>query len=864
MGKSADHAGGSLEFANSTALLISRASMKRFYHALLVIVTMLTEMAYAGGGPENVLVVVNGDSPVSLTIANAYIELRDIPPEHVLWLHDVPYPETIPIETFRTRIWEPIRDFITQNRLEKAIDIITYSADFPYAVDFSGDLKANKLSNVKYQGRVASLTGLTYFARRVAIGDPYYLALNGNRYFRRDLSPTYHLPREPTGAESRLQREAEKALKHKEFSVAVEHSTALTESFPEHGGFWHELARSQAASGNPGLAMTALEQAVTHGWTNSLQTRNDTYLKVLRDDPEFQRLLKRMEAGNGPFQAAHGFSSQYQWTGATQPVKSFTSDSLDSYYLSTLLAYTGSYGNSVPEVKNYLAAAASSDGNLSDGTVYLLANHDIRSQTRQPLFLETVAELEKRGRRAEILTRGKKGQDGILPRGKDDVIGAVVGSANFNWKSSGSRLLPGAIAESLTSYGGVLEKGGQTKLSEFLRYGAAGSSGAVAEPFSIQAKFPVSMLHVHYADGCSLAESFYQSVWAPYQLLVVGDPLARPFARFAQVQLASPDPQTSWSGVVTLQPSLIPAPGRPLEQVELWVDGQLMAYALPGKPIAWDTRSLDDGYHDLRLVAVESDPVETRSYARVTVTVDNTGHRLEVNSIDRKVRYGDTIAMSGQAAGGETVAVWQGKRMLASAPVTGGHWQVRIPSQQLGIGPVSLIARARYEDRSVVRSAPVRVEVSPPDFLASLRTTSVPDTPHSEISGDIHNDKTAKPIRLTGKLGKVATAEHLLMSGEFTIHQTGFYEFAIQATGDVNLSIDGEAPRPFERVESMKTAFLPLSLAPGVHTLEVDYTPGDNKPYLKIILEGDQPPMNPEVRIRETFQNELTKHAAEQ
>jgi hypothetical protein len=93
------------------------------------------------------------------------------------------------------------------------------------------------------------------------------------------------------------------------------------------------------------------------------------------------------------------------------------------------------------------------------------------------------------------------------------------------------------------------------------------------------------------------------------------------------------------------------------------------------------------------------------------------------------------------------------------------------------------------------------------------------------------------------------------MSGDFTIHQSGFYEFVVQATGDVKLSIDGEAFRSIERVESMKTAFLPLSLAPGVHTLGVDYTPRDKKnrhrPYLKIILEGDQRPMNPEVRILE-------------
>ena len=113
------------------------------------------------------------------------------------------------------------------------------------------------------------------------------------------------------------------------------------------------------------------------------------------------------------------------------------------------------------------------------------------------------------------------------------------------------------------------------------------------------------------------------------------------------------------------------------------------------------------------------------------------------------------------------------------------------------------------------------------------------------------NREQTRSIRLDGNLGKVANAEHLTMAGEFTIHQAGFYEFVVQVTGDVSLSLDGEPLRSIGRAEPKKTAFIPLSLAQGDHNLGVDYTPGDNKPYLKIILEGDQPPMIPEVRIRE-------------
>ena len=39
-----------------------------------------------------------------------------------------------------------------------------------------------------------------------------------------------------------------------------------------------------------------------------------------------------------------------------------------------------------------------------------------------------------------------------------------------------------------------------------------------------------ALAQLHYARGCSLAESFYQSISGPYQLLIVGDPLCQPWA----------------------------------------------------------------------------------------------------------------------------------------------------------------------------------------------------------------------------------------------------------------------------------------------------------------------------------------------
>ena len=831
----------------------------RYQLILVVCMKLLSGYAYAGGGPENVLLVVNGDSPVSLQVANDYVKLREIPQEHVLWLHDIPYPDSISLDTFRTRIWKPIREFITQHGLDDEIDIIAYSADFPYAVDFSADLKANKLPRLKFHGKEASLTGLSYFARHVETGSPYYLSGNANLYFRRNLAPGGEPLRPLTDTETRLHRAAEKAFKKKDFQTATDHYEALVKGFPEHGALWYELARSHAALGNREDAMAALQQAASHGWSSSLQPLYDRHLKILADDPAWQQVLERMEKRNGPFQAAHGFSANYEWNGATLPVKTFRSDSLHSHYLAIMLAYTGTHGNSVPEVKNYLASARSSDGSLPDGTVYLLVNNDVRSVTRQPLFPETVAALERRGHRAEILARDKKTrQDGILPQGRNDVIGAVAGTRKFNWQSSGSRLLPGAIAESLTSYGGHFNFDAQTKLTEFLRYGAAGSSGAVVEPFSLQAKFPVPQLHVHYADGCSLAEAFYQSVEAPYQLLIVGDPLARPYARFAEVGLAKPDPQTPWSGVVTLQPQLVPAPDRPLSQLELWVDGELLAYAQPGKTFSWDTQDMDDGFHDLRLVAQEAGPIETRSYGRFGVTLNNSDHRLELDLQPQRVRHGETITLSGTAVGGREAAIWQGNRKLESVAVDDGRWRLQLASQTLGVGTVSLGVRVTFADDAVVRSAPLTVDIMPPEPAGKAPGNDRRNAGKSEPARATADGQEASRIKLRGKLRNLPDVPHHTMAGRFMVTQSGFFEVVVTGAGKVSLAVDDRPLLSGQTMKRQQPRYFPLALEQGEHDLKVEFSPADKRPYLHVMLEGDQVATIPEVEVVGDVRRQIT------
>jgi len=102
-------------------------------------------------------------------------------------------------------------------------------------------------------------------------------------------------------------------------------------------------------------------------------------------------------------------------------------------------------------------------------------------------------------------------------------------------KPLGGEWLPGALADHLTSAGGVLDKPpaseGQMNILDWIDAGATASYGAVSEPCNHVQKFPhPQMLIQAYAQGVSALEAYWHSVAWPAQGAFVGEPLAAPFA----------------------------------------------------------------------------------------------------------------------------------------------------------------------------------------------------------------------------------------------------------------------------------------------------------------------------------------------
>ncbi|MFM7738295.1 MAG: hypothetical protein ACKO9H_02750, partial [Planctomycetota bacterium] len=112
----------------------------RFFTLLVVslgalLASSLAAELRAGGGPENLVLVVNQDDASSLLLANHYCQLRQIHPGNVIYLSGIPRQTTISLDQFRTLILKPVFDAIRDRKLDQQIDLIVYSSGFPASVN---------------------------------------------------------------------------------------------------------------------------------------------------------------------------------------------------------------------------------------------------------------------------------------------------------------------------------------------------------------------------------------------------------------------------------------------------------------------------------------------------------------------------------------------------------------------------------------------------------------------------------------------------------------------------------------------------------------------------------------------------------
>lgn len=598
-------------------------------------VLLLAPLALAGGGPTNVLLVVNANSDDSKQVANHYAKLRGLPASQVVYLDYKGPPESCGAEVFRTRILQPVLEAIDERGLGLQIDLIAYSCGFPWRVNLTSDFP-EEMKFAPQLKPIASLTGATSLFAFVMGKHPGVVSQDANWYVP---APQGQSPR---------------------------------------------------ANLNSCRTMATVE--------------------------------------------SRAFRSRYAWQAGG--VRSDQAKAGRRYLLATMLGVTTGRGNRVEEVLSMLERSVQAEAKPPEGTFYFMRRNAPRSTPRHTCYQPVTQQLRELGAKALV-------QVGATPAGAQDIAGAMMGAKDL--RLAGLRFQPGAIAEHLTSYGGNLQRGaGQTPLSELIRAGATGSCGTVAEPFAIQCKFPLPSLHLHYRRGCSLAESFYQAVASPYQLLIVGDPLCQPWATrpkivvqgwpgsgpqgldlsglgdFGISQAASPpknaeSPETEQEQQPAVALSLLPliaataGDGAPFW--ELYVDGRLRMRLPSGAKADFTAEQLGPGWHELRCVAMNPDPIESQQALTGSIEILNTTDgpiepvrlRIDEPSVGRSER----LAVSASAPGAERIVIRHHLREVGV--IDGAAGGALIPSKRLGRGPVRLQAIA---EPSRAASPPVWITVN--------------------------------------------------------------------------------------------------------------------------------------------------------
>ena len=179
-------------------------------------------------------------------------------------------------------------------------------------------------------------------------------------------------------------------------------------------------------------------------------------------------------------------------------------------------------GSSFEQVREMIDRGVSADATYPEGTAYLVSTSD-KARNVRSYFYQAV--LERLGNRISIEI---KNTDALS--GRDDVLFYFTGLKEVEEIDS-NRFLDGAIADHLTSTGGVLFGGSQMSILRWLDAGATASYGTVVEPCAFPQKFPHPGIVIdRYTRGESLIEAYWKSVAWPGQGLFVGEPLASPYA----------------------------------------------------------------------------------------------------------------------------------------------------------------------------------------------------------------------------------------------------------------------------------------------------------------------------------------------
>ncbi len=179
-------------------------------------------------------------------------------------------------------------------------------------------------------------------------------------------------------------------------------------------------------------------------------------------------------------------------------------------------------GTSFEQVKALIDRGIASDHSFPKGQAYLLSTSDKARNNRAMSYAQTAKDLAGVFPLQILETNFISDQKDILFYFTGIIRVPMLETLGF---------LPGALADHLTSFGGMLTDSPQMSSLRWLEAGATASYGTVVEPCSYPQKFPSPAVAMfHYASGATAIEAYWKSVAWPGQGVFIGEPLAKPFA----------------------------------------------------------------------------------------------------------------------------------------------------------------------------------------------------------------------------------------------------------------------------------------------------------------------------------------------
>jgi hypothetical protein len=369
---------------------------------------------------------------------------------------------------------------------------------------------------------------------------------------------------------------------------------------------------------------------------------------------------------------------------------------------SMMLGYIGENGTDVQTVLDMIERGARSDHRgTRDGIYFVQTEDEKRSLPREALFYPTVNELKQRGITAVVTNS--------LPAGAENVMGILTGAETVD-PSAIQSFAPGAMADHFTSWSAEFQKP-QTKMTEWIKAGATGSAGMVVEPYNNADKFPTARFFGHYSAGTTMLESFYLSIASPLQNLLLGDPLARPYAPKVGVRILGMDEISDDFTYIAKAESRLP---NAEYRYSFLLDGKPFGAASEDPAVWISTSMLADGYHELRAIAWPKHPVEFGGMTEKAFTVNTQGRSIAIDA-GKIVKTGDyTHAIPIRITGQQVPKI---VRLICGDLVLDEKEYVEtvtllLDEKRVGEGPNRFQVVAVYADGTEVSSPPLRVSIA--------------------------------------------------------------------------------------------------------------------------------------------------------